>query len=188
LQVVADQAGSKHTGDSRNRGKAGPRNGRSRRRGCRRGDRLCKWRIRGRERESKSRPAFVCARVSRLWCRGRPCPRPAARPGSLTALLVTASRSIRPVCPVPGRRVGASSRLRRPSARDGDGAGGGIRSSRPLLSVTSASQEARRSCPARSPAEAGPSPQRTLTIDRHGAAAYARRRLPPRSEQLADKE
>ncbi len=29
LQVVADQAGSKHTGDSRNRGKAGPQNGRS---------------------------------------------------------------------------------------------------------------------------------------------------------------
>jgi hypothetical protein len=28
LQVVANQAGSKHTGDSRNRGKAGPQTGR----------------------------------------------------------------------------------------------------------------------------------------------------------------
>ena len=64
LQVVADQAGSKHTGDSRNRGKAGPQTARSRRRGGRRADRLRKWRIRGRGSSACESPASLGSRYS----------------------------------------------------------------------------------------------------------------------------
>ena len=79
LQVAADRAAGKHLHDSRNRGKAGPQTGRSRRRGGRRADRLRKWRRAGR---SRFRPRHL-SRIQSGAPDGpaAPCPRTRAKQG-----------------------------------------------------------------------------------------------------------
>ena len=64
LQVVADRAASKHTGDSHNRGNPGPRTGRSERRDGRRRGRSRNWRFAGPVTFSPSRPGFIVRRAS----------------------------------------------------------------------------------------------------------------------------
>jgi hypothetical protein len=64
LQVVADQAGSKHTGDSRNRGEAGLRTNHSLRRVGRRGDQLRNWREGGTSAPREQSPALTVRQAS----------------------------------------------------------------------------------------------------------------------------
>ena len=63
LQAAADQAGSKHTGDSRSRSKAGPSDGSLTAFGGRRRRQSRKWRDARRASSTEPRPAFVSSRV-----------------------------------------------------------------------------------------------------------------------------
>ena len=65
LQVAADLAGSKHTGDTRKRSKAGPSDGSPTAFGGWRRGRLRKWRISGPGPSMRSRPASAKPRVPR---------------------------------------------------------------------------------------------------------------------------